>query len=43
LLTRARQGMVIYVPTGDVVDPTRAPNIYADIAAFLESCGLPTI
>jgi schlafen family protein len=28
LLTRARQGMVIYVPRGDAADPTRLPAFY---------------
>lgn len=40
LLTRARQGMVIYIPEGDAGDPTRPPEVYDGIAAFLESCGL---
>jgi hypothetical protein len=43
LLTRARQGMVIYIPRGDERDPTRPPEVYDGIAAFLESCGLATI
>ena len=28
LLTRARQGMVIFVPPGDASDPTRSPRFY---------------
>ncbi len=28
LLTRARQGMVIFVPPGDPLDPTRSPRFY---------------
>ena len=40
LLTRARQGMAIYIPQGDASDPTRPPDVYDDIAAFLERCGL---
>ncbi len=43
LLTRARQGMVIFVPRGDQDDRTRDPAIYDSIAAFLLDCGLPTI
>ncbi|MES2977665.1 MAG: DUF2075 domain-containing protein [Pseudomonadota bacterium] len=43
LLTRARQGMVVFVPQGDPQDTTRAPEIYAAIAAFLGDCGLPTV
>jgi len=40
LLTRARQGMVIYVPAGDRADPTRPPEFYEGIEAFLQKCGL---
>ncbi|CAM3295362.1 DUF2075 domain-containing protein [Asticcacaulis taihuensis] len=40
LLTRARQGMVIFVPQGDDADPTRPKCFYDETFAFLESCGL---
>ena len=40
LLTRARQGMVIYVPRGDAADPTRAPEFYDGIADYLAQCGV---
>ncbi len=40
LLTRARQGMVIYIPLGDRNDPTRPPNFYDETAVYLEKCGL---
>jgi hypothetical protein len=40
LLTRARQGMVIYVPKGDVADHTRPPHVYDGIAEYLKSCGI---
>jgi hypothetical protein len=40
LLTRARQGMVIYIPAGDPLDPTRSPALYDGIADYLECCGL---
>lgn len=40
LLTRARQGMVIYVPQGAVDDLTRSPAFYDGTAAFLLSCGV---
>lgn len=40
LLTRARQGMVIYVPKGDSRDHTRPPEFYDDTYAFLKACGL---
>lgn len=41
LLTRARKGMVIFVPRGDLdgQDETRDPAVYDRIAAFLEDCG----
>lgn len=35
LLTRARQGMVIFVPPGDAQDPTRAPGYYAGAFQYL--------
>ncbi|HRJ00920.1 MAG TPA: DUF2075 domain-containing protein [Hyphomonas sp.] len=40
ILTRARQGMVIYVPRGSAGDPTRPPLFYDRIASYLELCGL---
>jgi Uncharacterized conserved protein (DUF2075) len=40
LLTRARQGMVIYVPEGDPTDYTRLPEFYAGVVDFLKNCGL---
>lgn len=40
LLTRARQGMVIFVPPGDAADPTRAPAFYNDTYKYLTSLGL---
>jgi hypothetical protein len=43
LLTRARQGMVIFVPPGDVHDPTRDPRIYDETYRYLASLGLHTI
>lgn len=41
LLTRARKGMVLFVPSGDrsKEDLTRLPEIYDQIAAYLASCG----
>jgi hypothetical protein len=41
LLTRARQGMVIFVPEGDEKDPTRPPGYYDGIFEFLRQCGIP--
>jgi hypothetical protein len=43
LLTRARQGMVIYVPKGDLIDATRPPEFYNGTARFLSECGLPAL
>jgi hypothetical protein len=39
LLTRARQGMAIFVPPGDPQDPTRSPNYYNQTFAYLRSLG----
>ena len=41
LLTRARKGMAIYVPIGDLtgVDETRPVDAYDGIADFLVRCG----
>ncbi len=43
LLTRARQGMVIVVPYGDIEDPTRSPVYYDDTFEYLKSIGFDTI
>jgi len=43
LLTRARQGMIIYVPRGDAEDATRPPNFYNGIYAYLQECGLAPV
>lgn len=43
ILTRARQGMVIYVSKGDRNDPTRLPKFYDGIAEFFTGCGIPEI
>ena len=40
LLTRARQGMVIFVPRGDQDDPTRPPQFYDETYDFLKRCGI---
>lgn len=37
LLTRARQGMAIYVPEGDVMDDTRPPEYYDKTYEYLQS------
>jgi len=43
LLTRARQGMVIFVPHGDAADPTRAPDFYDGTFQYLRDIGLNVI
>lgn len=43
LLTRARQGMVIYVPEVNGEDQTRSKNLYDDTFNFLKKCGLDII
>lgn len=43
LLTRARQGMVIYIPHGDEQDQTRLPEFYTPIYELFSSCGVPCI
>lgn len=39
LLTRARQGIVVFVPTGNDIDLTRPKRPLDETAAFLASCG----
>lgn len=43
LLTRARQGMVIVVPPGDLEDPTRNPEFYDPTFEYLQEIGFKTI
>ena len=43
LLTRARQGMVIFVPPGDSLDATRAPAYYDSTFAYLSGLGMPVL
>lgn len=43
LLTRARQGMVIFVPLGDQDDHTRQPKFYDATFEYLRSVGMPVI
>lgn len=40
LLTRARQGFVIFVPTGDETDTTAKPEYYDGIYQYLKSVGI---
>jgi hypothetical protein len=41
LLTRARKGMIVFIPNGDETyeDETRKPEFYQSIVDFLVSCG----
>lgn len=43
LLTRARQGMVLYIPKGDNKDLTRQSAYYDDTYAYLRDCGIPLL
>ena len=43
LLTRARQGMVIFVPPGESTDPTRSPEYYDCTFNYLSELGVPTV
>lgn len=43
LLTRARQGMVIVVPSGDSDDPTRKSEFYDPVFSYLRELGIPVI
>jgi hypothetical protein len=43
LLTRARQGMVIFVPSGDKRDPTRPEAVYDETFGYLRALGIETL
>jgi hypothetical protein len=43
LLTRARQGMVIFVPRGDLTDQTRSPRYYDCTFHYLSHLGIPVL
>ena len=43
LLTRARQGMAIFVPVGDEQDPTRAAAYYDKTYEYLCKVGIPEV
>jgi len=43
LLTRARQGLVVYVPTGNSMDKTRDPSFYDGTYEYLLNCGFSEI
>jgi len=42
LLTRARQGMIIFIPNVDNTDKTRPKELYDKTFEFLKKCGLTT-
>jgi hypothetical protein len=42
-LTRARQGMVIFIPPGDGRDPTRLPKFYDVTFEYLRELGLASV
>lgn len=43
LLTRAREGIIVFVPEGDSADETRLPEFYDPIFEYLVTCGLESI
>ena len=43
LLTRARQGMIIFVPKGNGEDPTNSPDEFNATAQFLLRCGVTAL
>jgi hypothetical protein len=43
LLTRARQGMVLFIPPGDAEDPTRSPDYYDSTFGYLVDLGIPIL
>jgi Uncharacterized conserved protein (DUF2075) len=40
LLTRSREGIIIFVPEGDINDPTGLPDFYNPIFEYLKGCGV---
>ncbi|HEY2952321.1 MAG TPA: DNA/RNA helicase domain-containing protein, partial [Verrucomicrobiae bacterium] len=43
LLTRARQGMVVFVPPGESTDPTRSSAYYDCTFNYLTDLGIPEL
>ena len=43
LLTRARLGMVIWIPPGNANDPTLATDRFDRVAALLKAAGVPEL
>jgi len=43
LLTRSRQGFIIFIPRGDAVDITRKPQFYDELFHFLREVGIEEV
>ena len=43
LLTRARQGMIVFIPPGDSADPTRSPSFYDSTFNYLKGLGISEV
>ncbi len=43
LLTRARRGLILWIPQGDAADETRLPNQFNSTADYFIRCGLPVV
>jgi hypothetical protein len=43
ILTRARQGMILFVPKGEASDRTRPSSFYDGTVEFLSACGIPML
>lgn len=43
LLTRARQGMIIFIPNGSILDSTRRPEFYDKTFEYLKNIGIEEI
>ena len=43
LLTRARQGLIIFIPEGEKTDITRSPELYDGVYTYLKEIGITEI
>jgi hypothetical protein len=43
LLTRARRGLILWIPQGDISDETRLPGYFDSTADYFIRCGLPVV
>jgi hypothetical protein len=43
ILTRARQGMILFIPRGDASDRTRPRSFYDGTFDYLRACGIPAL